>query len=86
MREAGRLINMSASFINHYEHGRLDIDRERIPSFVEAYGYSMPEFEDYKSGKPIPSLGVKDECIALLNRLDENRLRTVHAVLMGFIQ
>jgi transcriptional regulator with XRE-family HTH domain len=85
MREAGRLNNCSASTINHYEHGRLDLSPERICRLVEAYGFPMEDFKKFESGVPLPILSIKDECINLLGRIDDAKLKAVHAVLTGFV-
>ncbi len=85
MRAAGRLIGASDSLISHLETGRLDLSPARITQLVEAYGYTMEEFEEYQAGKPIPVLSIKDECIGLLDRLDDTKLRAVHAVLVSFV-
>lgn len=63
----------------------MDIPEERVGQFVGLYGYSMQEFHGYLSGAPIPVLSLKDECINLLDRIDEPKLRAVHAVLVGFV-
>lgn len=85
MREAGRLCNLSDSAICHYEHGRMEISEQRIQQIVETYGYSMADFQAFVDGKEIPVLSIKDECIGLLDLIDEKKLRTVHAVLTGFL-
>ncbi len=83
MRAAGRLVNLSDSTINHYEHGRLDISQATTARLVEGYGYTMADFEEFMRGREIPE-NTKDECIALLNRIDDAKLRAVHAVLTSF--
>jgi hypothetical protein len=45
----------------------------------------MAEFEEFMTGKPIPILNLKKECITLLDRIDDAKLRAVQAVLMGFV-
>ncbi len=39
----------------------------------------------YRAGKEIPVTNMKGECIRLLDRIDDARLRAVHAVLLGFV-
>lgn len=85
MREAGRRCNLSDSAINHYEHGRMDVPEQRLRHLVEAYGYSMDDFRAFSEGKEIPVLSIKDECVGLLELIDEAKLKTVHAVLTGFL-
>lgn len=85
MREAGRQNGCSDSSISHYEQGRMDMKPGRMRQIVESYGYTMEEFEEYAGGKPLPTLSIKDECFCLIERLDESKLRAVHALLVGFI-
>lgn len=84
MREAGRRNGCSDSAISHYEQGRMELAPERVQQLVECYRYSMQEFEEFVGGKPLPVLSIKDECFSLIDRLDENKLRAVHAMLVGF--
>jgi transcriptional regulator with XRE-family HTH domain len=85
VREAARRIECSPSSINHYEHGRLDLPLDRIRQLTSAYGYSMEEFEKFESGASLPVLSIKDECISLLDRIDDAKMKAVHAVLIGFV-
>lgn len=75
----------SEASIGHYETGRMDISAARLESFVRYYGYTMAEFGEYMAGKAIPIISIKDECICLLDRIGEAKLRDVHAVLEGFV-
>ena len=63
----------------------MDISEERTEEFLKAYGYTREEFAEYLAGKSIPVTSVKDECVGLLDRIDETKLRAVHAVLVGFV-
>ena len=85
MREAGRLNGISDSSIAHFETGRMNISAKRVRQLVECYGYKMEEFDEYVAGKPLPVLSIKDECFCLIDRLDETKLRAVHALLVGFV-
>lgn len=84
-RKAAAECNLCHALINHYEQGRLDIPKHRLEQLVRLYGSSLDEFNAYLDGKPIPILNLKDECVGLLDRLNESKLRTVHAVLKGFL-
>jgi len=85
MRRAGELNDCSSSLINHYENGRADIVESRVLELVTSYGYTMTEFEEYLGGKLIPVTDLRRDCEEMLGRIDEARLRAVHAVLVGFI-
>ena len=83
--EAAGMCRVSTAAIGHFEHGRMDITTARLEQFLAAYGYTPGEFEEDRAGKPIPVVSVKDECIGLLDRIDETKLRAVHAVLTSFV-
>jgi transcriptional regulator with XRE-family HTH domain len=84
-RKTAELLSCSHAMVNHYEQGRLDIPKERVQQLVHLYGYTLTQFEEFVGGKPIPVLDVKDECIGILDRIDESKLRAVHAVLVSFV-
>ena len=84
-RDVAKKFNLSVAAIGHFEHGRVDLNLSRIDQFLALYSYTKEEFEEYQAGKPIPVLSVKDECIALLEQIDEVKLRAVHAVLTSFV-
>ena len=85
MRKAGSLINYSDSSINHFEQGRMDIREETIVKLVVAYEYTMEQFNEYRNGKVLPVLSIKDACMGLIDRLDESKLRAVHSLLANFV-
>lgn len=83
--EAAKICHVSTAAIGHFEHGRMDITPARLEQFLTAYKYTSEEFEEYRAGKAIPVMSVRDECIGLLDRIDEVKLRAVHAVLASFV-
>lgn len=80
---AGRLIGVDGSAIVHMEQGRMALPPTRLRELVSAYGYSMAEFNEYLSGKEIPT-NLVEECSALLSQLSEANLRIVHGFLKQF--
>ncbi len=83
-REAARQCRISEQAIGHYENGRMDISPTRLEDFLRVYQYTRQEYDEYLGGKPIPVFSVRDECISLLGKIDETKLRAVHAVLVSF--
>ena len=84
LNQAGRLVKISGSAIAHIEQGRMDVSRERIRTLVDAYGYTMTDYLEFLEGKELP-INHRDECIRMLREIDDIRLKTVYAVLNGFI-
>ncbi|MCM0605940.1 MAG: helix-turn-helix transcriptional regulator [Xanthomonadaceae bacterium] len=78
-------LGLSKASIGHFEHGRVDLTSERIETFLGLYKYSNGEFQEFLNGKQIPVLDLKYECLMLLEKIDDTKLRTVHAVLLGFV-
>ena len=85
MRAAGRLVGLSDSWISHIEQGRMDLDERKTSRMIEAFGFTRREFETLLYGGEVPYTNIKDECIALIDQIDDSKLKTVLAVLRGFI-
>jgi transcriptional regulator with XRE-family HTH domain len=83
--KAAKALQLSKASIGHFEHGRVDLTSDRIKTFLALYDDSEAEFQEFIEGKPIPVLDLKYECLMLLEKIDETKLRTVHAVLLGFV-
>lgn len=83
-RVASKRCGLSAATVGHYENGRMEISDFRLNEFLKIYGCDRKDFDDYMNGKEVPIISVKEDCINLLGRIDEAKLRTVHAVLVGF--
>jgi transcriptional regulator with XRE-family HTH domain len=84
-REAARQCRISEPAIGHYENGRMDVSPARLEQFLRVYGYTRQEYDEYLGGKAIPVISVRDECVSLLGKIDEVKLRAVHAVLASFV-
>ena len=82
-REAGRKCSISEAAVGHYENGRMDVSEERLAQFLVAYKCSMNEFNALMADQQIPIFSVKEECIVLLRKLEESKLRTVHTVIVA---
>ncbi|MEK7691557.1 MAG: helix-turn-helix transcriptional regulator [Bdellovibrionota bacterium] len=82
--EAAKTCRVSPAAIGHLENGRMDMTPARIVQFLSTYKYTLGEFKEFRAGKPIPVLSIKEECLNLLDRLDENKLWAVHGLLVGF--
>lgn len=85
MRAAGRLVDLSDSWVSHVEQGRMDLDEAKISRLIEAYGFARREYETLLASGEVPYTNIKDECIALIDRIDDEKLKTVLAVLRGFV-
>lgn len=85
MRQAARLIGTSSSTVNHTENGRRDITTGVILKFVEAYGYTFEQFQEMLKGTIILPQHIRSECIEIINRLDEKKLKSVKSFLVTFL-
>jgi transcriptional regulator with XRE-family HTH domain len=86
-KQAAIKCSVSEQAVGHYENGRMDVSPLRLARFLEVYGYAFSEYEEFViKGKTIPVLSIKQECIHLLEKVDEAKLRTVLSVLQGFTQ
>ncbi|PIR33370.1 MAG: hypothetical protein COV37_16450 [Bdellovibrio sp. CG11_big_fil_rev_8_21_14_0_20_39_38] len=85
VRAAGRILGVSESTVCHCENGRRDLDSKLIESFLEAYGYSMQEFERMLRGDIVLPENVRSECIEIIKRLEPSKLKAVKAFLNTFL-
>ncbi len=85
MRRAGVTIGVTSSAISHYEQGRMDLPKARVPELVASYGFTVPEFDEFVSGKALPVVDVRDECEQIVARIDAAKLKALHAVLLSFL-
>ncbi len=84
VRAAGKILGMSESSVSHAEHGRRDLDQKVINSFLTAYGYSFAQFQQMLNGNLKIPEHLRSECMDMIQRLDESKLKTVKAFLMTF--
>lgn len=84
MRKAGALIGVSDSTISHLEHGRADLYPKIIVKLLEIYGYSYEQFISMSNGKVDLPQSLRSECLEIIKRLDEEKLRTVKTILQSF--
>ncbi len=81
--KAAALVNISSSAIAHIEGGRMGVSIARARTLVEAYGYTWAEFMEFVDGKVLP-INYLDECVRLLAEIDQEKLQTIHQVLLSF--
>ena len=84
MRRAGDLLGVSDSTISHLENGRADLQPEIVMRLLLNYGYSYEQFISMSSGKIELPQSLRRECLEIIKRLDEEKLKTVRTILQSF--
>jgi transcriptional regulator with XRE-family HTH domain len=84
MRRAGNLLGVSDSTISHLENGRADLQAEIVTKLLHFYGYSYEQFISMSNGKMELPQSLRRECLEIIKRLDEEKLRTVKTILQSF--
>ena len=84
MRRAGDLLDVSDSTISHLENGRADLHPEIVTKLLHFYGYSYEQFISMCSGKLELPQSLRLECLEIIKRLDEEKLKTVKTILQSF--
>lgn len=84
MRKAGQVVGTSDAFINHCEHGRIDLTPQIILRLLNAYGYEFSYFQKIVDGKIELPESHLDECLTLLKRMSPDKLKTVKTILQSF--
>lgn len=74
MRRAAKVIGTSEAQINHAENGRKDLRPDFIMKVVSGYGYSYQDFLDLLSDKKEAPEQTLNECIAILKRLNSEKI------------
>lgn len=79
MRQVGAMVGVSHATISQFENGKLDLPNYRIEQLVKAYGLSMADFNKILGREPVGNL--KDDCYAMVDRLDGDQLAAVRSIL-----
>lgn len=85
MNKAGAAVGVGSSAISHIEQGRMDLPKSRIPILLSLYSYTPAEFDEYVLGKALPVLDLRDECVQMVAKLEMNKLKALHAVLLSLV-
>lgn len=81
--EASRICGWCSATIGHIEQGRIELTEDRIKHILNAYGFTLKEFyESVRSG--IKREDIEEECVKLIQRLDDNRLLAIKGILEKF--
>ena len=81
--QAAAKCGWSRSCIDHLENGRVEISEEKISHILKSYGYSRMDFEDLREASILRD-EVIAECLNILTKLDNDKLRAVKALLDNF--
>lgn len=75
---------ISSSVIGHTENGRKDhISNEYIQKITIALGYSDDDQNDFLEGKTT-SFDLRKSCISKLEKLNKDKLKSIHSFLESF--
>ncbi len=84
MRQVGAMIGVSHVTISQFENGKLELPDYRVEQLVKAYGLTMDDFNKILGRTPIANL--KDDCHAMVDRLDDEQLAAVRLVLSQILR
>jgi len=84
MRKVGKLIGLSDTFVSHCEQGRIDLTAGVIAKFLHAYGYDYGHFQKLVLGQIEMPQDLLEECLGLLKKMSEDKLKTVKTILQTF--
>ncbi|MBT6325373.1 MAG: helix-turn-helix transcriptional regulator [Bdellovibrionales bacterium] len=81
--KASFLCGYSEATIGHIENGRMEIPKPRIKHIVEAYDFTMEDFE-YHMKSEVFVTDIQDDCISIIKGLGEEKLKAVYPLLSTF--
>jgi len=82
MRRVAPIMGLSEATVNHSENGRRDLDKKIIERFLKVYGYTWEEYKQMLDGELEVPDHVRSECIDIINRLEDRKLKIVKAFLV----
>jgi len=85
MNAAGASLGVCSATISHIEQGRMNVPTSRIPILLSLYHYTSTEFDEYVMGKALPVLDLRDECVQMVQKIEMNKLKALHAVLLSLV-
>lgn len=83
-RQAAGIIGVTHTTISHFETGRRDFPALRIEQLIKAYGYTMTEFEKILGHNSV--ISHKDDCVTMLDQLDDDQLSAIRAVISQMLR
>jgi transcriptional regulator with XRE-family HTH domain len=83
-RQAGAVVGVSHTTISQFETGKRASEGFRIEQLVKAYGYTMEQFNRITGNKTV--LNFKDDCLAMLNLMDDEQLAAIRAVMSQMLR
>ncbi|WP_158536852.1 MULTISPECIES: helix-turn-helix transcriptional regulator [Halobacteriovorax] len=81
--KASFLCGYHKTAIGHIENGRVEIPKSRIQHILEAYGFTMDDF-DYHMKSEVFVTEIQDDCISIIRSLGEDKLKAVYPLLSTF--
>jgi transcriptional regulator with XRE-family HTH domain len=86
MRRVAPIMGVSEATVNHSENGRRDLDDKLIRRFLKVYGYSWEDFQQMLQGEIEVPEHIRSECLDIINRLAERKLKMVKAFLVTLLE
>ena len=83
-RQAAGIIGVTHTTISQFENGKRDLTGYRVEELVKAYGYTMDQFHKILGHKSV--ISYKDDCIMLIERLDDEQLAAVRAIISQLLR
>ncbi|MBT4761540.1 MAG: helix-turn-helix transcriptional regulator [Bdellovibrionaceae bacterium] len=83
VRQLADLLGISHTLICHYESGYQKIPNHRLKDLCKLFKVSRDELKDYQEGRKDLPIVYRDECILLIDKMDESKLKIVHGMLVG---
>ncbi len=81
--KASLICNYHKNTIGQIENGRIELYRAKIIHIVKSYGFTTEDFE-YHMKSDVLVTDIQDECISIIKKLNEKKLRAVHPLLLNF--
>ncbi|MFP5387189.1 MAG: helix-turn-helix domain-containing protein [Bacteriovoracia bacterium] len=85
-REMAIKLGCQNSLVSHWEVGRQRLPDHRREMYMKHFRLIEGDMEEFKSGKRAIPMNYRNECMLVLNKMNEDTLRNLYPILMAMLQ
>jgi len=85
-RELSTLMDCANSLISHWEWGRNPMPESRIHQACSIFNITRADWDLYSNGDKQVPINYKDECLLLLQKIDDSLLPPIYSMINAMVQ
>jgi transcriptional regulator with XRE-family HTH domain len=83
LKRAAKKSGIHDTLINHFENGWSTVTEAYIQKFIHGMGYGQKDWDDFLQGR-VTTFDLRDECSSIIQKMDGEKLKGIHAMLVSF--